>query len=248
MSDTFKKQRIALRNFLHGRNYFDALIALNIAEKYHNQPGQFRKDDVTPEFHHQVRIALAVTTKCDLIDPEGTIICALLHDTSEDYGVSNAEFVKTFGYERAWSIELTTKKFRGKVKDKLEFFRDLEGDCRASIVKGIDRYENINSMIGVFDLEKQTNYIAEGNNHFLPMLDAADSNFPQQHASYMGIRSQLKDQIILIASHIKIESEVIELRKKNYQQSLTISGLMDQLEVAQGELAAIEFKKTLAAR
>jgi (p)ppGpp synthase/HD superfamily hydrolase len=221
MTETLKKQRIALRNYLHGRGFNGALRALNMAEKYHfkrtdtGEVLQFRKDLETPEFHHQVRIALTVTTFCDLIDLEGTIITGLLHDTSEDYGVSREELTKQFGHDISNSIWLTTKKFRGEVKNKDEFFRDLREDFRASIVKGVDRYENFQSMIGVFNLPKQNSYISEGEDYFLPMLDDADSNFPEQHASYMSIRHRLKDQIAIIKSHILIEGEVIRLREEN---------------------------------
>lgn len=236
MTTTFKKQRIALNNFLQGRKFYDALRAMNLSEKYHfrrNEAGdvlQFRKDGSTPEFHHQVRIALNLSDYADLIDQEGAIITALLHDTPEDYGVSIEELVNKFGAERSHSIWLTTKKFRGEFKDKTSFFLALSEDHRASATKGIDRYENFNSMVGVFGLQKQLSYLDEGENDFLPMLERADSNFPEQHGLYMNIRHHLKDQIALIRSHNRVETERNHLQSMLTVRDDEIARLMQEIE------------------
>lgn len=221
MSDTFLKQRNALTSFLRGKSYFDAIRALRLLELhcFKRKPDgtvlQFRKDNVTPELSHMVRMALSVTTLRDLLDEEGTIICALLHDLAEDHGVSKQELANMFGEERAQSVWLATKKFRGENMYAADggpssvFYDAIAGDQRTSIVKGVDRYDNFSSMLEVFSHEKKIEYLVEGEDYFLPMLKAASFNFPEQYAAYANIRAHLKDQIAMIKQYLKLEGKLL---------------------------------------
>lgn len=190
-----KKLRSAMRYFLQGRNYHTALRAMTFAETYHNGT---RKDNVTPEFDHQVRIAHFVRTLPDLLYPEDTLAVVFLHDVPEDYDVEHEVISAKFGDRVSISTELVTKVYHGEYKNHGSYFDEISRDVIASIVKGADRVHNLQSMIGVFDTEKQKKYIQEVKDFFLPMLKEARRNFPEQEAAYENIKHMLVSQIELI--------------------------------------------------
>ena len=190
-----KKLRLALGAYLGGKGWHSALKAFNFAEQFHTGT---RKDGKTPEFDHQVRIALYVTTLPELIYPEETITTVFLHDTPEDYDVGHDEIESKFGKMVSVSTELVTKFHRGTKKHPNEYFREIAKDPIASIVKGADRIHNLQSMVGTFDIEKQKRYMDEVKVHFLPMLKTARRLFPEQRNAYENIKHMLVSQIELI--------------------------------------------------
>ncbi len=196
----YSKLFISLRYYLIGRGYFEALKALSFARQHHSGT---RKDGVTPEFQHQVEIALFITTLPGLgKNEEKVIMAAILHDVMEDYNVSRDEMVSLFGEEMTEIVWLLTKKFGGMVKDKDFYFSEMSNNLIAAMVKGADRIHNVQSMVGVFTLEKQKQYLLEVEFNFLPMLKKAKYSFPEYTAAYFNIIHMLKSQVELIhASH-----------------------------------------------
>lgn len=196
---THKKLRAAIRYFLAGKEWHIALKAMNYAEHYHTGT---RKDGVTPEFDHQIRIAHFVRTLPDLMYPQETLATVFLHDVEEDYDIPPGEVGTLFGKQIAFSTRAVTKpSFNNKelAEQYLDvYFAGIGNDPIASIVKGGDRVHNLQSMIGTFDLEKQKSYIAEVKTHFLPMLKRARRLFPEQEAAYENIKHMLVSQIELI--------------------------------------------------
>jgi len=76
-----EKFHISLRYWLLGRNYNQALKALEYASQFHTG---FRKDKITPEFHHQLYIASYVRTLINgIMFPQETLAAAFLHDVCE---------------------------------------------------------------------------------------------------------------------------------------------------------------------
>lgn len=210
----FQKHVIALRHILIGKGYHRALQAMALGEQYHTG---MRKDGVTPEFHHQVRIALYILTLPNVIDEEGTICTVFLHDIMEDYGLAQSELDQKFGIEVGVSTWRVTKKYRGMKKEPTAFFNEMATDCRSSLVKGADRLDNLQSMIGVFTLEKQEKYIEEAETLFLPMLKESSKNFPQQFMAYMNIRTRLKDQIALLKHSVELSKKLLQMGIQNDQ-------------------------------
>jgi hypothetical protein len=196
----YGKMFVSLKHYLRGRKYFTALKALAFARQYH--VGK-RKDGVTPEFQHQLAIALYVTTLKDVIDEEKAITAALLHDVMEDYDVGYEEIEARFGSEMAKIVWLLTKEHRGVKKDPKLYFDEIADNPIASLVKGADRIHNVQSMVGVFSIEKQKEYIDEVELYFLPMLKRAGANFPEQTAAYYNIQHMLKSQLELLKAHLR---------------------------------------------
>ena len=187
----FEKDHAAMKNYLLGRGYKTALRVLPFASNLHDG---FRKDKVTPEFHHQIRIAFSILNLRDVVNEELCVCLAFLHDTPEDKNISYSVLNGKFGKDIAR---------KACILDKHQFthegscFAAIAEDIDCSIVKGADNGDNIQSMVGVFTKEKMTSYMHRTKQYVLPMLKHASNNFPEQSFAYSGLRLRLKDQLLL---------------------------------------------------
>ena len=197
----FEKRHLVLRQHLIGAGYFHALSAMEFAAKFHKGT---RKDGVTPEFDHQISIALFALTLPNLRFREAVIATIMLHDVREDYHITDAEIRALFSDDKDFAnmvsraVENMTKEWRGEKKDEVALFAAMAEDPIASIAKGCDRIHNFQSMVGVFSFSKQKEYISEVHRLFFPMLKSARRNFPAQVMAYENIKHMLKSQIELI--------------------------------------------------
>jgi len=197
----FQKKLLTLRQQLIGARYHHALAALEFAHRFHTG---VRKDGVTPEFQHQIEIALFALTLPDLMFRQEVIATIMLHDVREDYGVTSAEIRELFFEDSEFAarvdraVENMTKEWRGVKKDEKALFEAMSQDPIASIAKGCDRIHNVSSMLGVFTVEKQKIYIQEVVDLFLPMLKRARRLFPHQVNAYENIKFVLQTQMDLI--------------------------------------------------
>lgn len=189
------KVRIAIKYWLHGKGYSNAVRAMETAAEYHIG---LRKDKNTPEFHHQVCIASYVRTLPTLLYPEDTLCTAFLHDVVEDYNVDLGRIEAKFGKVVRESVSLMSKKVNGYVANPKNYYMNMRVSPIASIVKGADRMHNFQTMPGVFTPDKQRQYIQECTDFILPMLKAAKKNFPEQEPAYESIKHVLLSQIGLL--------------------------------------------------
>lgn len=203
----YTKLLVSFRYWCLGRahegqtDFYKTLDALNFALEYHSGK---RKDGFTPEFVHQLEIAHYLRTLEGSISnlPE-VLICALLHDVVEDYFVSIEEIQNMFGLKVANSVKTISKKYRESGSSiiitvpEAVYFEAIANDEYASIVKPADRINNMGSMLGVFSLEKQKQYVAECKEYFLTTLKKAKRKFPHQEAAYENAKLVIEGQIKL---------------------------------------------------
>lgn len=197
MVDKYTKKLIALRYTLLGRRFFKAVEAIEFAKQYHTGT---RKDGFTPEFQHQVEIALYVLT-LPIDDEEllhDLVTAILLHDVQEDYDVERTIIEQRFGSRVADIVWKLTKTFKGVAKSMEQYFEDILLDIAAVLAKGGDRVHNIQSMVGVFTITKQKNYVWEVEEYFLPMLKKARYRYPDYAYALLNIEHMLKSQLQLI--------------------------------------------------
>ncbi len=205
----YLKLENTLKGYLKGKNFDKALLALSFAKGYHQG---FRKDGMTPEFQHQIEIALYITTFKEIKYEEETLCATLLHDVREDYDIDDSVIREKFGDLVADAVEKLTKKFKGVNKPYDFYFKELALDPIASLVKGADRIHNISSMNGVFSIEKQEQYVYEVRKYFMPMLKAARNNFPSQLMSYFNMSTFLNNMTAILDNVIKAEKELDSMR------------------------------------
>lgn len=197
---SYQRQRIALRSWLLGRGWTNAVRAMTFAESYHCH---LRKDGVTPEFAHQVHIALNVTTLVPhLLHQEETVIVAFLHDVCEDYDVEFDVIEAKFGKLVADAVRALTKEHKGVKRDPHEVAATQAACPIASVVKGLDRNHNQATLVGVFTHSKIASYLDETRTFILPMLKTARRSCPEQDGAYQNIRVNLLDQIEMLEAVI----------------------------------------------
>lgn len=190
----FERKRTALKGYCLGRDYVDVLRAITFAEEYHVG---VRKDGVTPEFQHQIEIALHATTLKGLSNEDESILLQMimLHDVVEDYNVSLMEIEQRFGPIVAKGVEALSKVINGRKKDMVTYMRDLALNPLAALAKGCDRVHNVQSMRGVFNYEKQKKYAQEVREHFFPMLRRVRDVAPKYRQAINNIKSMLENQV-----------------------------------------------------
>ena len=191
----YEKLFTALKYYMIGKNYTTALSALEFARSFHTG---FRKNGIDPEYLHQVSIALYTSSLKGVQNEEMVLALSCLHDTPEDYDVDKSILVNRFGEELTRKTLILSKKYQGREKTMSEYFGEIGDDIDCSIVKGADRVNNVQTMIGVFSEEKQKKYIKEVEELFLPMLKTAKKNFPTQTHAYFNISQMLKNQVELV--------------------------------------------------
>lgn len=200
----FEKLKLATRYWLYGKDFYTAVKAMEFGLKYHQG---VRKDGQTPEFHHQLTIAGYVRTLPKLKFPEETLAVCFLHDVVEDYDVSLSEIERRFGKDIRGPVGLLSRKIAGYEAKTEAYYKAMADDPIASIVKGGDRIHNFQTMVEVFDSDKQRRYIKECNDYILPMIKAARRRFPEQEPAYENIRHVLLSQIGLIEVSLKYREE-----------------------------------------
>lgn len=194
------KALCALRYWLQGKEYFSTLEAMELAATYHTG---MRKDGVTPEFHHQVSIAMFLRTlEKNLAFPQETLTAAILHDVVEDYGVSVQEIERQFGKQVSVAVDALSKEVGGFKKYSADYYNGISMNAIASIVKGADRINNVQTMVGVFSAAKRDEYIIESRSRVLPMLKIARRKFPSQEPAYENIKHMLVSQLTLIEAMV----------------------------------------------
>ncbi len=187
-----KKLTVSLRSRLLGEartnpEFYDAVIALDLAIKYHND---FRKDG-KPTIIHQLSIALfAYTLIAYFKFPVAIIVACLLHDTYEDYPESESEIKQLLPQYFDYIYNLSKVRYGSKIDYDI-YFKTISECPICSIVKLIDRIHNLSTMQGAFKPEKQAEYVLECEKYFFPMLKKAKRKFLFQEMAYENIKTTL---------------------------------------------------------
>lgn len=192
------KQRAVMRGWLEGKGFYLAADALELVKGL--ELGT-RKDQQTPKFHHQLSVARLISTLTPhMMFPEETVTAAFLHDILEDHGDEwTVERLKErFGPRIAEAVWALSKKSKGFTKTYEAYFAGMTACPIASLVKLADRAHNVQTMVGVFTVEKQRMYLEEVEQWFYPMIRQARRNFPRQYPAYENLKILLRCQMTLI--------------------------------------------------
>ena len=171
----------------------ESLRALPYARDKHE--GQFRKpaEEKIPYFIHPLRMACQ---SCALGIREDTVLAAvLLHDVSEDCGIAPEEL--PFSVEIRKAVGLLTRSRDERIpkaeRDRM-YYEGIRKNRVASIVKVLDRCDNVSGMSHVFSMEKIHDYTDETETYVLPLLDLIRDSYPEfRDAAYL-----VKYQIVSI--------------------------------------------------
>lgn len=216
-----KKDRLAVYHWLLGRNYALACFASTYASSF--SKNNKRKDNITPEFNHQVSIAMLMRTLNSYLEyPEETFVATFLHDVCEDYPVSYLEVRKVLedklsSFENIYkrenlrvpnidlimqALKNLNKKENGLKIDDQTYYDNMIKCPISSIVKGGDRVHNQSTMVNTFTPKKQKDYLKVTVNHTLRMVKEAQKQFPSQNHAYENIKFLLKMQVETFSTYL----------------------------------------------
>ncbi len=144
----------------------DTLKALPYTEDRH--AGQRRKNSDLPYIVHPLTLACHALALG--IQEDAVIAACLLHDVAEDCGVTPEEMPVGRDVQ-----ELTERLTRHGTKDDRNvqeaYYRAIQTDPRACLIKCLDRINNLTTMAYGLSTDKQVRMIKETEEYVLPLLD-----------------------------------------------------------------------------
>lgn len=204
--DRFEKLRISVRYRLLGAASIDksfqiALDAFDFAENKYGDSK--RKDGITPSFMHPLESTGHLFTLLPSIrHPAETLAAMLIHDCIEDHGVSKEECRDRFGILVSDGTFLVSKVVNGIKVDSLpEHFEDMLRSPISTIIKPADRCNNQSTMVGVFSIEKQREYILETEKFIIPMIKKARRIYSDQDSVYENMKFILRNQAMIVNAY-----------------------------------------------
>ncbi|MDO4611952.1 MAG: HD domain-containing protein [Candidatus Saccharibacteria bacterium] len=166
--------------------------ALELAIRSH---GETRRDDGTLYISHPISMAcLAIGMG---VRDDKAIATLLLHDVPEDCGVPIQNVSESPEVRNAVSLmTIVTKNYDlTKADVKRRYFEELLGSPYALFCKGLDREDNLESSIGVFDRERALKNWRETYHLLLPMLKRAKRSWPEWSDRFHVLRVMLKSNL-----------------------------------------------------
>ena len=165
-------------------------FALRFMKEKH--AGQFRKpslfsDEAVPYITHP--LLMACHAHALRIREDGILAAILLHDVCEDCGVTPNELPVSDEVKLAVDL-LTYRKDPTAVEDvtKKKYYDAIATNRIATIVKILDRCNNISTMAGSFTEEKLVAYIRETEQYVMPLLRYARHTIPEYADSFFIIQ------------------------------------------------------------
>ena len=125
------------------------------------------------------------------IGDDAVLAAILLHDTVEDCGIRPEDLPG--GEEVRELTELLTKKKRvgeNKTAAEKRYYEAIGKNPRASLIKCIDRVNNVSTMAGGFSREKMAEYVTETETYIVPLLDVVKGQ-PEYNSAAWLLRYQL---------------------------------------------------------
>lgn len=174
---------------------------LPMAKKLHK--GQIRKGkDAVPYIYHPLMLACHALALG--LDEDDIIATSLLHDTVEDCGVEASELPVSDKVRMA--IELLSFDIADgetKTQAKERYYQDISENRLATIVKVLDRCNNISTMAIAFSSEKLVEYIEETEIYIMPVLDCMKHNYPECYNAAFLLKYQMSSVIESLKRTIK---------------------------------------------
>lgn len=193
--------------------YFDVRRAIIYAEQIHSN----QRRDGNPEFSHQLEmLSLALSLHNSILNPYEVYMAIIIHDTIEDYPEYQQElsrmFPDTVKYGRTLSKFVDSDSDNGKTY--YEYFAQI-AECEVcSVVKMIDRIHNLSTAVGVFSLEKLSEYCDEVEKYFVEMVHSAKNKFNQREV-YEVLKFMLQTEVRTIRNFLQvIENKEVEDKKR----------------------------------
>lgn len=167
--------------------------ALYYAREQHQ--GQYRKkqkysDVMIPYVYHPLMMACHAQSMG--ISDDEMLAVILLHDVCEDCGIKPEDLPFSEGVCTA--VDLLTKKPCGaltKTESTARYYEAISKNRIASLVKVIDRCNNVSTMALSFTYERLNAYIEETENYVMPLLVRIKHSYPEYNNAVFLIKYQM---------------------------------------------------------
>lgn len=144
--------------------------ALPFAKKKHQ--GQTRKGEIIPYIYHPLLVAYHAIAVG--LGEDDMVATAILHDVCEDCGVAVEDL--PVGDAAKEAVRLLTKT---RDKSSENYYADIARNRIATMVKILDRINNVSDMAKEFSAKKLKRYIADTEQHVYPLFQVAKDSYPE---------------------------------------------------------------------
>jgi len=144
--------------------------ALPFAKEKHE--GQTRKGEIIPYIYHPLLVAYHAIALG--LDEDDLISTAILHDVCEDCGVAVENLPVNEDAKEA--VKLLTKT---KDKSPENYYADIAKNRIATMIKILDRINNVSDMAKEFSHAKMKRYMDDTQKHIYPLFQVAKENYPE---------------------------------------------------------------------
>lgn len=175
------------------RNMEQTLRAVELMKKYHK--GQLRKGkEAVPYIFHPLMLACQAYALG--IADDNLIASCLLHDVIEDCNVLPEELnVSPEVVEAVTLVSFSQPDGLSYEEAKAEYFKKINGNKLASMVKLLDRCNNVSTMAMGFSKKRIIEYIDETEKYIMPMLSDVKHKYPDYYNASFLIKYQMKSVI-----------------------------------------------------
>ena len=167
------------------------LSVLPYVRELHKNQVRKGKDKV-PYIYHPLLIACHALALG--LDDDNIVSAALLHDVCEDCGIEAAELPVNDVTKEAVILLTKTEDI-----DKEQYYQKISQNMIATMVKLLDRCNNVSGMAAAFSKDKLVEYIKETENMVYPLMQKAKNEYPMY-----------SNQIFLIKYHMLSVIEAIK--------------------------------------
>ena len=189
--------------YCNAKHLYQTKRALAFAKKKHS--GQFRKighgDERIPYIYHPLLLtchALALG-----MEDDDLLSACLLHDVCEDCAVKPEELPVSEATKEAVRLLTKPENFEKTDKDETAYYDGIAGNRIATMVKLLDRCNNIASMATSFSDEKMSEYIIETQKYIHPLMEKARDDYPQYANQLFLIRYHMNSVLEALRHHMR---------------------------------------------
>ena len=189
--------------YCNAKHLYQTRRALAFAKKKHS--GQFRKvghgDERIPYIYHPLLLtchALALG-----LEDDDLLSACLLHDVCEDCAVRPEELPVSDAAKEAVRLLTKPENFEKTDKDETAYYDGIAGNRIATMVKLLDRCNNIASRATSFSDEKMSEYIIETQKYIHPLMEKARDDYPQYANQLFLIRYHMNSVLEALRHHMR---------------------------------------------
>lgn len=180
-------------SFAHKNNMQQTIKSLSLMNKYHS--GQYRKGKNAPAY-----IIHPLTMACHSmalgIADDNVLAACLLHDVLEDSEATKDDL--DVSEEVIKAVELVTFRevsWLSRDESKALYYKNISENKLASIVKVLDRCNNISNMAGAFSDKKMKKYIEETEKYIIPILIKMKLEYEEYESAAIVIEYHMRSLI-----------------------------------------------------